>query len=349
MTKIKWLGLQLFAGEGGGTGGGEGAATGESPSADAGQTSMESRLLELGVPADKIRKRAKNKAPAPAAAPAAEAAKGNDGQDAAAKATVEDPTPDTTTGDAAPANRMSWDDIMADPEYNAKMQETMQARLRKSKGAEEALNALTPALELLARKYGLDAENLDAEALNKAISDESEFYEDRAIEMGVSVDVAKRLDQEERSEARRKREEAVTLEEQKIAQHIAGMEEQAKALKTVFPTFDLRAELRNPVFARMTAPNSGISVADAYYAIHRKEIQEAERAAVAETARQNISRSIQAGQSRPVEGGASGQAPSTTTFSYAKASPAEKKAFKEYLRSEAAAGRKVFPGGYPGH
>ena len=51
MFKNKWLNLQLFAGEGAGDGGGEGAATGES-AVDPGQQ----RLLELGVPADKIRK-----------------------------------------------------------------------------------------------------------------------------------------------------------------------------------------------------------------------------------------------------------------------------------------------------
>ena len=58
MLKTKWLNLQLFAGEGasGSAGTGEGtggAATGENATVDA-----EQRLRELGVPEDKIRKRA---------------------------------------------------------------------------------------------------------------------------------------------------------------------------------------------------------------------------------------------------------------------------------------------------
>lgn len=345
MFKLKWLGLQLFGGEGAAGGGGEGASAGDSSSADAGQ-SMESRLLELGVPADKIRKRAKYAAPAPAARKDAAPVQNGEGQAAAAEAPVEDSKTEKAE-DAAPA-RMSWDDIMADPEYNQKMQETMQARLRKAKGAEETLAKLTPALELLARKFGLDAQNLDAEALNKAISDDDEFYEAKAVEMGVSVETAKKLDQEERSTARKQREEALTLEEQKIQQHFIHLEQQAEALKAKFPTMDLRAELRNPAFARMTAPNVGISVEDAYYAVHRAEIQAAQQAAVAQTTAQNLSRAIQSGQKRPDESGSSGQAPSTTTFNYANASPAERKAFKEHLRTEAAAGRKVYPGSYPG-
>ena len=52
MRYLKWLDLQLFAE--GGDGGGEGAAAGDN-AVDAGQQ----RLLELGVPAEKIRKRAK--------------------------------------------------------------------------------------------------------------------------------------------------------------------------------------------------------------------------------------------------------------------------------------------------
>ena len=66
MFKNKWLNLQLFAGEGAGDGGGEGAATGES-AVDPGQQ----RLLELGVPADKIRKNRAYKLNAPAQTPAA--------------------------------------------------------------------------------------------------------------------------------------------------------------------------------------------------------------------------------------------------------------------------------------
>ena len=53
MLKEKWLNLQLFAGEGTGEGAGEGAASGENATAAA-----EQRLRELGVPEDKIRKRA---------------------------------------------------------------------------------------------------------------------------------------------------------------------------------------------------------------------------------------------------------------------------------------------------
>ena len=115
-------------------------------------------------------------------------------------------------------------------------------------------------------------------------------------------------------------------------------------MKKVFPNFDLRTELQNPAFARMTSPNVGISVEDAYYAIHRNEIQQASMRATAQQTAQKISNSIQAGQRRPTENGTSSQAPSVTTFNYRNASKEQREALKRQIREAGARGEKVYPG-----
>ena len=336
MSKDKWLNLQLFAGEGAGDGGGEGAATGDN-SADAGHQ----RLLELGVPEDKIRKRAQKSASklpvgAVRTAPQAEPKQQTSEQAAAA----DNPTEDKT----AKPTRMSWDEIMADPEYNKQMQATIKARLRSANGAEEALGKMAPALELLARKHGQDPANPDYDALAKAISDDNAYYEDKALEMGVSVETAKKIDQQERDTARQEREQARTIEQQKIQQHFDKLQQQGEAMKKTFPSFDLMTELKNPAFARMTAPNVGISVEDAYYAVHRKEIQTASMQVAAQKTAQKISNSIQAGRSRPSENGTTGQAPSVTTFDYRNASKEQRDELKRQIRAAAARGEKLYPG-----
>ena len=332
----KRLNLQLFAGEGAGDGGGEGAATGDN-SVDAGHQ----RLLELGVPADKIRKRAQKSAPklpegAVRTAPLAEPRQQTSEQAAAAENPTEDKTDKPT--------RMSWDEIMADPEYNKQMQATIQARLRSAKGAEEALGKLTPALELLARQHGQDPANLDYDALAKAISGDKAFYEDKALEMGVSVETAMEIDQDERAKARKQREQERTIEQQKIQQHFEKLHQQGEVMKKTFPGFDLMTELKNPAFARMTAPNVGISVEDAYYAVHRNEIQTASMQVAAQKTAQKISNSIQAGRSRPSENGTTGQAPSVTTFDYRNASKEQRDELKRQIRAAAARGEKLYPG-----
>ena len=340
MTNFKWLNLQLFAGEGAGAGGegGEGANTGDNvATADAGQ-----RLRELGVPEDKIRRRARYaaKAPEPTAKTEEEPKAAEEKvQDAAA----ENPTEDATEKTEKPA-RMSWDEIMADPEYNRQMQAVVQSRLKSAKGAEEALAKLTPALELLARKHNLDPTKMDYDALTKAISDDDSYYEDKALQMGTSVETAKKIDQQERDTARQKKAEELSIQEQKIRNHFAGLEQQAKEFQKIIPGFDLQTELKNPYFLRMTSPNVGISVRDAYYAVHHDEMQEAAMRAAAKATEQNISNNIQARQRRPDENGISGQAPSATTFDYSKASPEQREAFKRDLRARMARGEKVYPG-----
>ena len=338
MENTLWLNLQLFAGEGTGDGGGEGAAaTGDNATVDA-----EQRLRDLGVPEDKIRRRA-NRSTAkatdskvntsPTEAPATE-------QKAQAAAATDAPTEAKTN---APA-RMTWDEIMADPEYNKQMQSVVQSRLKTAKSAEATLGKITPALELLARKYDLDPANMDYDELAKKINDDDGYYEDKALSMGVSVETAKKIDQQERDTARQQREEARNLEDQKLRAHFTKLQQQGDAMKKVFPNFDLRTELQNPAFARMTSPNVGISVEDAYYAVHRNEIQAAAMQATAQRTAQKISNSIQAGSRRPDEAGASGQAPSVTTFDYSKASREQREAFKKDLRARLARGEKVYPG-----
>lgn len=331
MAYIERLNLQLLA-EGGGDGGGEGAATGES-AGDPGQ-----RLLELGVPAEKIRKRQKS---APVKLPEG-AVRQAEQQTAQPVAEAE------KTEEAEPAKKGFTDEdkkaFLADPERNAWLQSIISGRVKSEKSAEETLSKFGPAIEVLARKYDLDVENMDYDALVEAINNDSQYYEDKALEMGVPVETAKKIDQNERETARRQREEARTLEQQKVQEHIQKLQDQGEAMKQTFPSFDLRKELQNPVFARMTSPSVGLSVEDAYYAVHRKEIQAASMKVTADAVKQKISNSIQAGQKRPAENGISGQAASVTSFDYRKASKEQREALKKEIYAAKARGEKLYPG-----
>ena len=326
MDLHKWRMLQRFA-EGGD--GGAAPAGETSETADAGQA----RLLELGVPADKIRKRSKKaETPLPKGAIREQPVQPSAQPDDAAE--TESPT--------EKPSRMSWDEICADPEYNQKMQEMVQGRLRASKPKVEAMDKMQQALSLLAGKHGLDPANIDYDALAKKIVDDDSFYEDRALEMGVGVDTAKHIVQMEQETARLQQERQKSEEEQRFAAHLQNLQQQSEALKATFPQFDLSQELQNPVFARMTAPGGGISVEDAYYAVHRKELQAAAMQVSAQKTAEKISNAIQSRSARPNEAGAG--APSVTTFDYRKASKAEREALKQRIRMASARGEKLYPG-----
>lgn len=337
MLNNKWWMLQIFAGEGaGGSGaasGGEGApaASGEN-TADAGQQ----RLRELGVPEDKIRKNRAYRAPAAQTQAKPAEAEGQGPEQAAA---AEDTAP---TEEKAP--RMTWDEIMKDPEYNKSMQGLIQSRLRQSKASQEAMEKLGPALEMLMQKHGMDPAKPDYEGLAKKLMDDDSLYEQKAFELDVPNEVAKTIVQQDMKLKRFERREQMNLEAQKTQQHFQRLEQQAAPLKAQFPGFDLRAELQNPVFERLTRPDSGLTVEDAYYAVHRKDIQQAQAQVIASQTAQAVSNAVRSNSRRPDESGTSGQASSVATFDYRKASQAERNALKSRIRAAAAKGEKVYPG-----
>ena len=135
MSKFEKLNLQLFA---------EGGEGGDGATAENSVDSAQQELLALGVPKDKIRK-AKVKAPS---TPIATEVGDKPTQEQVA--TVENPSEETKTDKP---KRMSWDEIMADEEYNKEMQKTIQSRLRNSKSSEETLNKIMPTLEKALSKY----------------------------------------------------------------------------------------------------------------------------------------------------------------------------------------------------
>ena len=221
----------------------------------------------------------------------------------------------------------------------AELQKLIKARLRESGAYKDAMEALDPALELLARQYGIDLGKKDYKALAQKITDDDHYYETKAMETGDSVETVKKLEQQEAELNRFRRQEAMNLEEQKINRHFASLEQQGEALKAKFPGFDLRMELQNPVFARMTAPDSGLSVEDAYYAVHRAEIQSAQAKVIADQTAKQMANSIRSNAARPDESG-SHQGSSTVSFDYSKASRAQREELKRRIRS----GERILPG-----
>ena len=81
--------------------------------------------------------------------------------------------------------------------------------------------------------------------------------------------------------------------------HLARLCAEADALHRADPGFDLDSALRDPAFVRLTAPDVGVPVADAWYALHRREYAETLRRESLEQA----AAAVASGSLRPREGG----------------------------------------------
>lgn len=335
-NKFKWL--QLFAdgtGDGGAADSGvtspaaAGQDTGVNASAVAGQTvepTQADRLRELGVPESKL-KRAKY---SQKAAPQKQ-------QETASQAAAAE-TQEVTEEAKDTAKRLSWDEIMADPEYNGEMQKVVKAAKEKLKTSAEALEKLAPAIQLIAKKYGVDASDYDA--VSKAVVDDDAYYEERAMELGVTTDVAKQLDKSEKMMRAAEEQQQKFINEQKLMEHIGKLNRQAIELQQKYPDFNLGKELNNPTFARLTAPDLNLPLEDAYELVHREEIKENIRQAALKASIQQVSNAVQSNKNRPNDGVSKSSNASVQTFNYQNATKAQREALKARIRS----GEKIFPG-----
>ena len=182
--------------------------------------------------------------------------------------------------------------------YDQRVQDTIQKRLKSTAETVNRYNALTPVLDMLASKYGVKAD--DAEALSKAIEEDSTFYEDEALERGISVEQLKQIKKIERENAAL-REERRQQETQKQADALyANWLQQSEQVKQVYPGFDLQGELQNEQFRALLRSN--VPIQTAYEVIHKDEILPAAMQFTAQKVSEKVANNIRAGMNRPTEG-----------------------------------------------
>jgi hypothetical protein len=182
--------------------------------------------------------------------------------------------------------------------YDQRVQDTIQRRLRGNEATVQKYNALAPVLDLLAGKYGVDTD--DVEALSKAIEDDETFYEDEALEKGLTVEQVKAIRKMEReNEQLRAQMNAQRNHERASAQYAAWMQ-QAEQVKSIYPSFDLAAEIKQEHFRNLLT--SHVPVQTAYEVIHKDEIIPAAMQFTAQKVTEKVANAVRAGQRRPTEG-----------------------------------------------
>lgn len=220
-------------------------------------------------------------------------------------------------------------------QYNSRVQDTIQKRLRGNSETVEKYNALTPTLEILGKKYGVDPS--DPAALAKAIEEDDSFFERAADEAGMSVPQYKNFLKVQRENAELKKQ----MQEQQTKDNANKLYSKwlhdGEAVKQIYPSFNLEAEMQNPEFLNLLKNN--VNLRTAYEVMHRDEIIPAAMQFAAQTVEKNLANKIAANGARPVENGLGGQAPSVTKSDVSQLSP---KDLKEIQRRVANGERITF-------
>ena len=187
--------------------------------------------------------------------------------------------------------------------YDAKVQDTIQKRLKGQKEIVDKYNSLNPTLEMMAKKYGVDAN--DIEALNKAIQEDDSYYEQEALEKGMTVQQLKEIKKMERENADLKAQMEEAQRQENGKKLYAAWMQQADEAKKVYPSFDLRAEMENPKFVDLLRSN--IDVRTAYEVLHKDEIIPAAMQFTAQAVESKLAKKIASNGARPSENGMASQ------------------------------------------
>lgn len=205
-------------------------------------------------------------------------------------------------------------------QYDARVQDTIKNRLKGHKETVDKYNALAPTLETLARKYGIDPSDINA--LNKAIEEDDAYYEEEALEKGVTVEQLKQFKKMERENAELKKLRDEKNAKEAAEKKVAGWMEESKQVKAIYPQFDLRSEMQNPKFVELLRV-PGVDVRTAYELTHKDEIIAGAMQFTAKIVEKKIADKIAANGARPTENGLNSQSASLTKSDVSQLSKAE--------------------------
>jgi len=187
--------------------------------------------------------------------------------------------------------------------YEGKLKDTISKRLKGTEETVSKYNALSPVLSLLAGKYGVDAN--DVEALSKAIEDDETYYEDEALEKGLSVQQVKEMRKMQRENEALRAQMEQRNKQENADRTFAAWTEEAARIKEIYPSFDAAAELQNPQMQRLLLSN--VPMQTAFEVLHKDEILGGAMRYTADQIASKVANNVRAGRSRPAEGAMSSQ------------------------------------------
>lgn len=192
------------------------------------------------------------------------------------------------------------------------VQSIIRGRLKDADADRQKLTALQPMLEGLARQYGIDPSN--HQALVDKVLDSDSLYEDEAMRTGMSVEAVKTIKKLEAANAQKDAQLSQFTEQAQAERHIMQLVQQAEALKDKYPGFDLQREMQDETFVRYTSPGVGMSVEQAYVALHHGELQQMAMQAAAQQSRRQAAQTMQANMARPRENAGRSAAPAAPIY-----------------------------------
>lgn len=238
---------------------------------------------------------------------AAEGAATGDSQNAEGAADLQDTTGETQQAEAQDITKEDFETLIKGrykDDFDNKVQSIINKRFRETKGMESELTKSREINAVLSAKYGINP--ADTDALLAAVQGDESYYEDAAMENGMTVDAYKQKLRGDRAIA-----ELENIQKQERRQQLLNhFEGEADKVRQKYgddsfnfhDTYNSNDEFRHMI-------NGGVSVENAYKVINMEKLSAQKEKQAAENAERKVTNSIIANGRRPAEGGMKGQPP----------------------------------------
>ena len=210
----------------------------------------------------------------------------------------------STTSNTLEERRKAYNDLI-NGEYKdldqERFQQVFDRRFKQVKGMEADLAAQKPILDKLMARYGVE----DVASLDKALTEDTEYWERVAEEKGMTVEQYHAMQKLERENEELRAIRQRQIGQQQLQQQMDKWYQEADKVKEIYPSFDLNTEVKNPQFLSML--KAGVPMQHAYQTLHLDEITQNAARAAAQTADAQAQARIKQKASRPSENGTSSQ------------------------------------------
>ena len=211
-----------------------------------------------------------------------------------------------TTSNTLEEKRRAYEELI-NGEYKdvhqEKFQEVFNRRFKEVKGLENSLAAQKPVIDMMMSRYGIT--DGDMSKLEKALTEDTEYWESVADQHNMSVDKYLEMQKLERENAELRAVRQREVDQAQFQNQIDTWYREAESVKNTYPSFDFKTEVQNPEFIKLL--KSGVGVEHAYKMMHFDELTENAARVAAQTADAQATARIKSKSSRPSENGTSSQ------------------------------------------
>ena len=194
--------------------------------------------------------------------------------------------------------------------YGQAVSQAINQRFRNQSDLQAKIDSYDDIMSPLFERYGL-AQG-DVEGLRNSLQGDESLYVQAAEEEGLSVEQYREQLRLKADAERGRQLLAEYKNQQERNAKFADWERQADELRQAFPNFDLGQELKSDQFGRML--DSGISVQDAFVAMHAEDILSGINEETTRSTKQNVLDNIRSRQARPQENASRSNPATVRTF-----------------------------------